>query len=52
MILWSRLPETPVSLLFAYSQISEVTTPVVLQTNVLLLLFAFALFLIFPQQFA
>jgi flagellar biosynthesis protein FliQ len=45
------LPGLTVSLLFAYSQISEVTTPVAPQKRVLLL-FAFALFLIFPQQFA
>ena len=48
MILWSRLPETPVSLLFAYSQISEVTTPVALQKNVFcfyLLLLCFLFFL-------
>ena len=51
IILLSPLPGLTVSLLFAYSQISEVTTPVAPQKRVLLL-FAFALFLIFPQQFA
>jgi hypothetical protein len=47
LFLISLLPDLSVPLLFAYSQISEVATPVALQINVLLLLFAFALFLIF-----
>jgi hypothetical protein len=46
LFLISLLPDLSVPLLFAYSQISEVTTPVALQKRVLLL-FAFALFLIF-----
>ena len=51
LILISLFPDPSVSLLFAYSQISEVTTPVALQKRVLLL-FAFALYFLFPQQFA
>jgi hypothetical protein len=45
MILITLFPKLSVSLLFAYSQISEVATPVALQTNVLLLLFALLCFL-------
>jgi len=47
LFLISLLPDLSVPLLFAYSQISEVATPVAPQINVLLLLFAFALFCFF-----